>query len=187
MSRYKDTQTLFIQEMPERAPAGQLPRSVECLIEDDLVDYVKPGDRIRIMGVYRAMGGVESKNGSSGVMRTVLIANNIQIIGSQFKDLEMTPEDVSKIRELSKKKNIFEALSKSIAPSIYGHETIKKAILLQMLGGVEKIVSNSHLRGDINLLLVGDPSTAKSQLLRFVMNLAPLVISTTGRASTGMK
>jgi DNA replication licensing factor MCM3 len=185
LCRYKDTQVLYIQEMPERAPAGQLPRSVECLVEDDLVDFVKPGDRIRVIGIYKAVGGISS-NGSSGVMRTVIIVNNIQQIGHQSQDPKLSSNDITKIVELSKQENIFEQLSKSMAPSIYGYEVVKKALLLLLFGGVEKKITNTHLRGDINVLLVGDPSTAKSQLLRFMMNLAPLAVSTTGRSSSGV-
>eukprot|EP01080_Neovahlkampfia_damariscottae_P009309 gene9309-1397_t len=185
LSSYKDTQTIFIQEMPERAPAGQLPRSVECLLEDELVDSVKPGDRIRIIGVYRALAG-KVQGSNSGIMKTVLIANNVQMVGHQIQSPVMSAEDVVEIKKLSNENNVIDILSKSIAPSIYGHETIKKSLLLLLFGGMEKTISKTHLRGDLNILLVGDPSTAKSQLLRFMMNISPLSISTTGRASTGV-
>jgi DNA replication licensing factor MCM3 len=138
-----------------------LPRSVECLIEDELVDSVKPGDRIRITGVYRAMAG-KVQGSNSGIMKTILIANNIQMMSSQISNPTMSSEDLVAIRDLSKKQDVVDLLSKSIAPSIYGHSVIKKALLLLLLGGMEKIVSKTHLRGDLNILLVGDPSTAKS-------------------------
>ncbi|KAG8036701.1 hypothetical protein G9C98_004023 [Cotesia typhae] len=143
LSTYKDHQTLSIQEMPEKAPAGQLPRSVDIVCDNDLVDLCKPGDR-----------------------------------------------DVALCKKLAKhnpRKDIFELLSRSLAPSIHGHAYIKKAILCLLLGGIEKILPNgTRLRGDINILLIGDPSVAKSQLLRYVLCTAPRAIPTTGRGSSGV-
>ena len=99
----------------------------------------------------------------------------------------MTAEDVKNIRKIAKEKQAFSLLSTGVAPSIQGHSLIKKAVLLQLLGGKEKNLQNTtHLRGDINLLLVGDPSTAKSQLLRQAMGLTHLAIATTGRGSSGV-
>ena len=176
--------------MPERAPAGQLPRSVDVLMDDDLVDRVKPGDRIQLVGIYRSLGN-RNQSHSSSTFKTLLIANNIILLSSKsgggVAQATITDTDVRNINKLSKKKNIFELLSQSLAPSIYGHDHIKRAILLMLLGGMEKNLENgTHLRGDINILMVGDPSTAKSQLLRFVLNTAPLAIATTGRGSSGV-
>ena len=176
--------------MPERAPAGQLPRGVDVIMDDDMVDRVKPGDRIQLVGIFRSLGNRNAGAGSS-VFRTLILANNVVLLSSKsgggIAQATITDKDIRNINKMSKQKNIFELLSQSLAPSIYGHDHIKKAILLMLLGGMEKNLANgTHLRGDINVLMVGDPSTAKSQLLRFVLNTAPLAIATTGRGSSGV-
>jgi DNA replication licensing factor MCM3 len=189
-STYRDHQTISIQEMPERAPAGQLPRSVDVILDDDLVDRVKPGDRIQLVGIYRSLGNRNASSGSS-TFRTLILANNVILLSSKsgggIAQATITDTDIRNINKIAKNKRVFELLSQSLAPSIYGHDYIKKAILLLLLGGQEKNLDNgTHLRGDINILMVGDPSTAKSQLLRFVLNTAPLAIATTGRGSSGV-
>jgi DNA replication licensing factor MCM3 len=201
LCEFRDQQRISIQEMPERAPAGQLPRSTDVILDDDLVDKCKPGDRIQLVGVYRSLGG-----GTGGGFkwveslpcpmllnspRTVILANNINIlsskIGSGIAQTPLTDGDVRQINKLAKRKDIVSLLTQSLAPSIFGHDFIKRAILLMLLGGAEKNLENgAHIRGDINILMVGDPSTAKSQLLRFVLGTAPLAIATTGRGSSGV-
>ena len=187
---YRDHQTVSIQEMPERAPAGQLPRGVDVILDDDLVDKVKPGDRIQLVGIFRTLGN-RNTNHNSALFKTVILANNIVLLASKsgggVATATITDTDIRNINKIAKKPKLFELLSQSLAPSIYGHDYIKKAILLMLLGGMEKNLENgTHLRGDINILMVGDPSTAKSQLLRFVLNTAPLAIATTGRGSSGV-
>ncbi|KAI9006164.1 MCM2/3/5 family-domain-containing protein [Gaertneriomyces semiglobifer] len=184
-SSYRDYQTISLQEMPERAPAGQLPRPLDVILHDDLVDRVKPGDRVRLIGVYRSLG--KHAASVSAIFKTVILANNIQLLSKEASQPVVNEKDIQDIRKISKRENVFELLSSSLAPSIYGHDYIKKAILLLLLGGCEKNLANgTHLRGDINMLLIGDPSTAKSQMLRFVLNIAPLAIATTGRGSSGV-
>lgn len=159
-------------------------------MDDDMVDRVKPGDRIQLVGIYRSLGNRNAGQGSA-TFRTLILANNVIMLSSKasggIAQSAITDTDIRNINKVSKKKNVFELLSQSLAPSIYGHDHIKKAILLMLLVGMEKNLENgTHLRGDINILMVGDPSTAKSQLLRFVLNTAPLAIATTGRGSSGV-
>ena len=188
LCHYADHQTLSIQEMPERAPAGLLPSSIDVVLDYDLVDSCKPGDRVCIVGIYRALPSKSGAEGS-GVFRSVLIANHVRPLHSSgtVGDVELTEHDHAEIRKIAQRRDVLNVLSGSIAPTIYGHGAIKKALLLLLLGGVEKNLENgTHIRGDINMLMVGDPSTAKSQLLRFILHIAPLAINTTGRGSSGV-
>lgn len=187
LCEYKDHQTISIQEMPEKSPAGQLPRSVEVILDNDLVDKCKPGDRVQIVGIYRCL---PRRQGSftTGTFGTILLANNVILMSKEVSPL-IYSDDVQKCKKFSKQKkvDVFELLAKSLAPSIHGHEYIKKALLCMLLGGVEKVLPNgTRLRGDINILLIGDPSVAKSQLLRYVVSTAPRAITTTGRGSSGV-
>ncbi|KAN0063157.1 MCM DNA helicase complex subunit [Thecaphora frezii] len=189
-SVFRDHQMISIQEMPERAPPGQLPRSIDVVMDDDMVDRCKPGDRIQLVGMYRSLGNRVGQSTSS-TFRTLMIGNNLNLLSSKagggIAQAHITDTDIRNINKIAKRKNVFQLLSQSLAPSIYGHDYIKKAILLLLLGGAEKNLPNgTHIRGDINILMVGDPSTAKSQMLRFVLNTAPLAIATTGRGSSGV-
>ncbi|XP_072218617.1 DNA replication licensing factor MCM3 [Leuresthes tenuis] len=187
LSIYKDHQTITVQEMPEKAPAGQLPRSVDIILDNDLVDLVKPGDRVQVIGTYRCLPG--KKGGfTSGTFRTIMIACHVKQMSKEVSAY-FSADDVAKIRNFCRTRsiNVFDQLARSLAPSIHGHEYIKKAILCMLLGGVEKVLENgSRIRGDINILLIGDPSVAKSQLLRYVLHTAPRAIPTTGRGSSGV-
>lgn len=185
LSTYKDHQTLTIQEMPEKAPAGQLPRSIDVIADNDLVDQCKPGDRVLIVGPYRCL---PAKQGyyTSGTFRTVILATNVTLLNKEVT-AEIMQEDIQKCKRFSRQKDVFEILARSLAPSIYGYEYIKKALLCMLLGGMEKILPNgTRLRGDINILLIGDPSVSKSQLLRYVLHCAPRAVTTTGRGSSGV-
>ncbi|VDO01193.1 unnamed protein product [Rodentolepis nana] len=185
LSTYQDHQKITIQEMPETAPAGQLPRSVDILMDNDLVDSCKAGDRIQVIGQFRCLPG--KKNGyTSASFRTAVIANNIQLFNRQSEP-SFSDKDISVMRLVSKRHDVVDLLARSLAPSIYGYHYIKQAILYLLLGGVERILPNgSRIRGDINILLLGDPSVAKSQFLRFVLHVAHLAIPTTGRGSSGV-
>ncbi|KAJ3607284.1 hypothetical protein NHX12_026795 [Muraenolepis orangiensis] len=187
LSVYKDHQTVTVQEMPEKAPAGQLPRSLDIILDNDLVDTAKPGDRVQVIGTYRCLPGKKA-GFTSGTFRTIMIACQVKQMSKDTAPV-FSATDIAKIRRFSQTnaKDMFDQLSRSLAPSIHGHAYIKKAILCLLLGGVEKVLHNgSRIRGDINVLLIGDPSVAKSQLLRYVLHTAPRAIPTTGRGSTGV-
>lgn len=127
LSTYTDHQTLVIQEMPERAPAGLLPSSVDVVLDDDLVDACKPGDRVAIVGVYRALPN-KSQGGTSGLFRSVLIANHVRHLGKSIgANAPITAGDTKNIRSIAKRHDVFELLGRSVAPSIYGHESANRA------------------------------------------------------------
>ncbi|OII76355.1 DNA replication licencing factor MCM3 [Cryptosporidium andersoni] len=186
LCKYKDNQKLTLQELPEMIPTGQLPRSVEVIVEDDLVEVVKPGDRVRIVGVYKPLGRKDG-NAMTGIFKVVIIANSIQLLNMNVVNPDVSPQEIKAMKEISARSDTFEILSNSFAPSLCGHEYIKKGLLLGILGGAEHNLENgTHIRGDIHTLLIGEPSCGKSQLLRFIMSIAPLAISTTGRGCSGV-
>ncbi|KAH0785665.1 DNA replication licensing factor MCM3 [Histomonas meleagridis] len=187
LSTFVDRQLITIQERPETAPAGQMPRSCDVILENDLADTCKPGDRVKIYGVYRIMSGRLTSN-PTGIYRALVIANNVEVT-NQSQGVELTDDDISAIRRVCKENedNIIDLLGSSLAPSICGHLETKKALMAMLVGGNEcNLADGTHIRGDINVLMVGDPSTAKSQLLRRVMSVAPLAVHTTGRGSSGV-
>jgi len=159
---YIDWQKIVIQEKPEDLPPGQLPRSLEAILIDDLVDTVKPGDRVVAIGVLRIQQ--ESlKKSKPPVFSAYLDINYIEAQTKEFAEVEITPEDEKKILELAKDPRIKERIVKSIAPSIHGMRPIKEAIACLLFGGVPKVYPDGvRVRGDIHILLVGDPGTGKS-------------------------
>jgi len=182
-SDFIDYQRITIQERPEELPAGQLPRSLNLELRDDLVDVARPGDRANLTGTI----GLFQRQGRGGILRNfdlVLEANNVDVSGREMELLEITEEDEELIRELSSDPWIHRMVLHSIAPSIYGHEAIKEAIMYLLFGGVTKEFPDVRIRGDINVLLVGDPGTGKSQMLQYAAGAAPRGLYTTGRGST---
>ncbi|RLF15559.1 MAG: Minichromosome maintenance protein MCM [Thermoprotei archaeon] len=180
--KFIDWQKLTVQEKPEDLPPGQLPRSVDVIVTDDLVDKARPGDRVSVIGIVK----VHQERPSSPASFSIYIeANNIEVSESGLEGVEITPEDEKKILELAKDPDIHKKIIRSIAPSIYGNEDIKEAIAYQLFGGVPKVYPDGvKVRGDIHILLIGDPGTAKSQLLKYVARLAPRGIYTSGKGST---
>jgi DNA replication licensing factor MCM3 len=185
---FMDSQCAVLQEAPERAPTGQLPRNVEVRFDDDLVDAVKPGDRVLLVGVYMPYTTADSKSFQSIVLVNHVVST--QAFTFLTRPLPALEERLTrfarKCLEQQGPSGVLDTLSKAVAPTIYGMTPAKQAILLMMVGGVERMSHHSHVRGDINVLLVGEPSTAKSQLLRFVLGVAPLALSTTGKGSSGV-
>ncbi|KAM3414349.1 hypothetical protein BST61_g10995 [Cercospora zeina] len=185
---YRNYQKLTLQESPGTVPAGRLPRHREVILLWDLIDSAKPGEEVEITGVYRNNydAQLNNKNGFP-VFATILEANHVVKTHDQLAGFRLTEEDERKIRQLSKDPKIVDKIVQSIAPSIYGHEDIKTAIALSLFGGVAKVAQGKHaIRGDINLLLLGDPGTAKSQILKYVENTAHRAVFATGQGASAV-
>ncbi|KAF6826698.1 minichromosome maintenance protein 4 (cell division control protein 54) [Colletotrichum musicola] len=211
---FEDKQVIKLQETPDAVPAGQTPHSVSICVYNELVDFCKAGDRVQLTGIFRVspvrvnprqrtiksvyktyvdvlhvqkvdkkrMGvdpttlGVEGDEGEAG-------DNNIE------ESRKITPEEEEKIKETAARDDIYELLSRSLAPSIFEMDDVKKGILLQLFGGTNKTFTKGgspRYRGDINVLLCGDPSTSKSQLLSYVHKIAPRGVYTSGKGSSAV-
>ncbi|KAF5741238.1 DNA replication licensing factor MCM2 [Tripterygium wilfordii] len=185
---YRNYQKLTLQESPGIVPAGRLPRHKEVILLNDLIDCARPGEEIEVTGVYTNNFdlSLNTKNGFP-VFATVIEANYVTKKQDLFSAYKLTQEDKEEIEKLAKDPRIGERIVKSIAPSIYGHEDIKTAITLAMFGGQEKNVEGKHrLRGDINVLLLGDPGTAKSQFLKYVEKTGQRAVYTTGKGASAV-
>jgi replicative DNA helicase Mcm len=182
-SLYRDFQRLVIQERPEEIPAGRMPRSIEIDVYDELVDSVRPGDRVVVVGIPQLR--VPSIKKSKSIFSMYILANNIIVSQRLLEEIEITKEDEEKILLLARDPLIRRKIIASIAPSIYGLWDIKEAIALMLFGGTPKYLKDgTKIRGDIHILIIGDPGTAKSQLLQYVARIAPRAIYTTGRGAT---
>lgn len=184
-STFIDSQDLRLQERPEDLPPGQLPRTLNVkLVGMEIVDLARPGDHVSIVGIVRA---VAPSRPGVGKMRTFILhldANSLEVLGKEPESQLPTPEEEEKILEISKDPWVHRKIMNSIAPSIYGYEHIKEAIMYLLFGGVSKLLPDISVRGEMNALLIGDPGTAKSQLLQYVARIAPRGLYTSGRGTT---
>ncbi|ESU08083.1 DNA replication licensing factor mcm2 [Fusarium graminearum PH-1] len=185
---YRNYQKLSLQESPGTVPAGRLPRSREVILLWDLIDKAKPGEEIEVTGIYRNNYDAQLNNRNGfPVFATILEANNVVKSHDQLAGFRMTEEDEQNIRKLSRDPNIVDKIINSIAPSIYGHTDIKTAVALSLFGGVAKVTKGAHhLRGDINVLLLGDPGTAKSQVLKYAEKTAHRAVFATGQGASAV-
>lgn len=185
---YRNYQKITVQESPGRIPAGRIPRSKDCILLADLCDRCKPGDEIDVTGIYTNNydGSLNTDQGFP-VFATVILANYIIVKDCKQIVQSLTDEDVAAIQKLAKDHRIGERIVASMAPSIFGHDYIKRAMALALFGGESKNPGQKHkLRGDINVLLCGDPGTAKSQFLKYVEKIAPRAVFTTGQGASAV-
>ncbi|MFQ5531520.1 MAG: LAGLIDADG family homing endonuclease, partial [Candidatus Nanoarchaeia archaeon] len=186
-----DTQRLVIEESPESLSGGEQPKRINVFVKEDLVEpkmeeKTTPGSRVKGIGVLKEVPVPLSSGGLSTRFELAIEANNLIPLEETFEELNITEEDEKQILELSENPNIFENLSKSIAPSVWGYEEIKKSLVLQLFSGVEKVHADGQKsRGDIHILLIGDPGVAKSVTLNFMANISPKGRYVVGKSASG--
>ncbi|EJD04350.1 MCM-domain-containing protein [Fomitiporia mediterranea MF3/22] len=192
-STFSDHQTLKLQEAPDMVPVGELPRHILLSADRYLTGKVVPGSRVIATGIYstyeaksRGSGGTAAlRNPYIRVVHLELSSPSTSSGGSNPFGVQFTPEEEEEFGQMARSENFYERFAKSVAPSIYGSLDIKKAVACLLFGGSKKILPDGmRLRGDINVLLLGDPGTAKSQLLKFVEKVAPIAVYTSGKGSS---
>lgn len=180
-SKYIDTQTARMQEPLENLSGGIEPKQMLLTLEDDLVDELNPGDKVRITGTLKTF-----REERSGKFKNYLYVNHIEPLEQEFEELDISEEDEEEILRLSQDPHIHDKIINSTAPSIRGYRDVKEAIALQLFGGSSKeLEDKTRLRGDIHILIVGDPGIGKSQMLKYVSKLAPRSVYTSGKGTSG--
>ncbi|MEI6841135.1 MAG: minichromosome maintenance protein MCM [Methanomicrobiales archaeon] len=183
-SWFVDSQKIRIQEQPEGLRGGEQPQTLDLDVTDDLTGVVAPGDRVVMNGILRSMQRI-THGSKHTIFDIYLECNSIEVAEKEFEEVEIDEKAEEEIIAISKDPQVYRNIVNSIAPTIYGNDDVKEAIALQLFGGIMKeMPDGSHLRGDIHVLLIGDPGVAKSQLLRYVIKLSPRGIYTSGQSST---
>ncbi len=186
-----DTQRLVVDEAPESLSGGEQPKRINIFVKEDLVEpkmeeRTTPGSRIRVIGILKEVPVPLNTGGLSTRFELAIEANNIIPLEETFEELDISEEDEKKIIELSRDPAIFDNLAKSITPSVWGYEEIKKSLVLQLFGGVKKVHTDGQKsRGDIHILLVGDPGVAKSVTLGFMAEISPKGRYVVGKSASG--
>jgi replicative DNA helicase Mcm len=186
-----DAQVLTIEEASDNLHGGEQPKRMTIFLKEDLVDptmemRTTPGARVKVIGILKEIAITTG----SGAMLTrfdlAIESNNVIPLEESFEDVDIDEEDERAIRELAANPDLMKKMTDSIAPSIWGHREVKKALAFQLFGGVKKTRSDdTKMRGDIHVLLVGDPGVAKSVMLGFIAGVAPKARYISGKSSTG--
>src|SRR3989339_649430 len=186
-----DTQRLVIEESPESLTGGEQPKRINVFVKEDLVEprmeeKTTPGSRVKVIGILKEVPVPLKTGGLSTRFELAIEVNNIIPLEETFEELDINDEDERQILELSEDPNIYENLAKSISPSVWGHEQIKKAMVLQLFGGVRKKHKDGQKsRGDLHILLIGDPGVAKSVMLTFMAEISPKGRYVVGKSASG--
>lgn len=180
-STFIDYQKIQIQEPLENLKGSEQASNIDVYLSDDLVNRCSAGDKIIITGTLK----LRPPKGDVNIYSRYLVANHVEKVDQEYEELKISFEEEQEIKALSKKEDIYQMLSKSVAPNIFGHEVVKEAVTLQMFGGVKKEIAKQKFRGNIHVLLVGDPSTGKSKILEYANILAPKSIYVAGKTVSG--
>ncbi|NWG09685.1 MAG: minichromosome maintenance protein MCM [Nitrososphaerales archaeon] len=182
---FVDYQVIRLQEPPEELPPGQLPQAFDVSMQGDIVNTARPGDRVILTGIVRAEAEYSQIVGKLRLFRSRIEGNYVEVLGKEPELIQITKEDEELIHSITSQPEAYEKLIESVAPAIHGCETQKEAILLLVTGSPQRVMPDgTTIRGDMNVLLVGDPGTAKSELLKYTARIAPRGLYTSGRGST---
>ncbi len=186
-STYVDIQRAEVQELLERVRGGAPAAHIELLLEDDQVNRIAPGDNIEVVGILRLRPPLKTRQKQELVYSRYVETNSVRSLKRDFEEIEISREDERRLRELSRDPRIIDILTKSIAPSIYGHSEVKRALALQLFGGTrgKTMKGGAPIRDDIHVLLIGDPGIAKSRFLQSVSEIAPKSIYVSGKTVSG--
>ena len=181
-SEFMDTQTTKLQEPLENLSGGEEPKQILVVMEDDLVDSLTPGDIVKITGTMKTVRDEKTKR-----FKNYIYGNYIEPLEQEFEELKISEEDEEEIKRLAADPDVYNKIINSTAPSIQGYREVKEAIALQLFGGSPKeLEDKTRIRGDIHILIVGDPGIGKSQMLKYVSKLAPRGIYTSGKGTSGV-
>lgn len=184
-SKFVDAQKIRVQESPEELRGGEQPQTLDVELEDDLAGRIFPGDRVIVNGILKSYQRSNPQQGKSTYFDLFHKGVSVEMKEQEFEEIEISPEDEKLILDMSRDPEIYEKVKRSIAPSIFGYDDVKEALALQLVSGFEKrLPDGARIRGDIHILLVGDPGIAKSQLLRYMTKISPRGIYTSGKSST---
>ncbi|MDF1537441.1 MAG: minichromosome maintenance protein MCM [Candidatus Thorarchaeota archaeon] len=184
-SKFRDWQKVRIQESPDELPPGSMPRSVDVILEGDIVDISRPGDLVKVTGILLTTPDFTRRGGKLATFNVYIQANGVEIAEKEYEQLELSEEDKEELQKLADDPFVHRRIYASIAPSIQGHERIKESIALLLFGGVGKTLPDgTRLRGRSNILMIGDPGTGKSQILKFITGLASRSLYTSGKGTT---
>src|SRR6056297_180293 len=183
-SEFVDAQKLRVQESPEGLRGGETPQSIDINIEDDITGKVTAGDHVSVVGVLH-IEQMDGNDGKSSLFDLYMDGVSVTIEDEVFEDMDIDQDDIVEITELSNSPDIYEKMVASVAPSIYGYDEEKLAMILQLFSGVTKeLPDGSRIRGDLHMLLIGDPGTGKSQMLSYIEQIAPRSVYTSGKGSS---
>lgn len=180
-----NVQEIWLQETPEELPPGQLPTNIRVNVHRDLVNKAMPGDNVAVTAIVSAEARRRARGAELSTCQITLEANHIEVLGKEPEPIPSLRE-IAKIKELAKDPWIHKKIIASIAPSIQNYEEIKEGIMYLLFGGVEKHHGDIRTRGDINILLIGDPGVGKTQLLKYVASISPRGLYTSGKGATGV-
>ncbi|KAF9433123.1 Mcm2-7 hexameric complex component [Entomortierella beljakovae] len=187
-NKFLEFQEVKIQELTHQVPVGHIPRSIKVHLFGVMTRTMNPGDTVAVSGIYVPIPYTGFQAMRAGLLTdTYLECHHVEQSKKQYANMTITSEIQEELEEMAQDPDLYNKLARSIAPEIYGHEDVKKALLLLMVGAPTKTMGDGmKIRGDINVCLMGDPGVAKSQLLKYITKVAPRGIYTTGKGSSGV-